>query len=86
MRVKSVHEAARRYAEKSLMAFLEGGKYSRDHKPKSLTWILGVIESSGIRGSELMTIFQGLSGYGDSDRLQSVFHECQQRALFQLNS
>ena len=82
VRVKSAHEAAKRYAEKSLMAFLEGGRYSRDHKPKSLAWILGVIESSGIRGAELTAILQGLSGYGDSERFQSVFHECQRRTLF----
>ena len=82
VRVKSVHEAARRYAEKSLMAFLEGGRYSRDHKPKSLAWILGVIESSGIRGPELMAMFQRLSGYGNPEGLQSAFHECRRRAFF----
>lgn len=81
-RVTPPHEAARRYAEKSLMAFLEGGKYSRDHKPKSLAWIAGVIESSGIRGPELMAMFQRLSGYGDLERFQSAFHECRRRALF----
>lgn len=64
------------------MAFIEGGGYSRDHKPKSLAWILGVIESSGIRGPELTAIFQGLSGYGDPERFQSVFQECRARALF----
>lgn len=82
LRVKSAHETARRYAEKSLMAFLEGGRYSRDHKPKSLAWVLGIIESSGIRGSELMAMFQRLSGYGDPESLQSAFLECRRRELF----
>jgi len=64
------------------MAFLEVGKYSRDHKPKGLAWIAGVIESSGIRGPELTAMFQRLSGYGDPERLQSAIHECQRRAFF----
>jgi hypothetical protein len=58
VRVKSAEGAARRYAEKSLMAFLGGGRYSKDHRPKTLAWIIGVVQSSGFRGQELVSIFQ----------------------------
>lgn len=82
VRVKSVEESARRYAEKSFLAFLEAGRFSKDHKPKSLAWIMGVIRSSGVRGQTLSSIFQRHRGYGDSSRFDAAFEECQRRGWF----
>lgn len=77
--VKSLEASARRYAEKSLMAFLEAGAYSKDHKPKSFSWVIGIIQSSGVRGQELLSIFQRHRGYGDITRFQQAFEESQRR-------
>lgn len=49
----SLGEAGRRYAEKSLRCFVEGGKYARDGKSKSIRWLIGVINSSGATSIEL---------------------------------
>lgn len=49
----SVEEAGRRYAEESLRCFIDGGKYARDGKPKSIRWLIGVIDSSGATSDEL---------------------------------
>lgn len=49
----SVEEAGRRYAEKSLRCFIDGGKYARNGKPQSIQWLIGVINSSGATANEL---------------------------------
>ncbi|GEM_PF-4126801 len=48
-----IEEAGRRYVEKSLRCFIEGGKYARDGKAKSIRWLIGVINSSGATSVEL---------------------------------
>ena len=83
--MKALDDGARRYAEKSLMTFLEGGLYTRDHKPQSTNWIIGVIQSSGIRGSELMSVFQRLR-YGDPISHSNVFSECQRHGWFNVSA
>jgi len=69
-RVKPLEEYVRRYAQKSLMAFLEG--------KKNLNWIKGVIRVSGIlrRKEKLKMIFYQLKGYGDPSRYQAILEEC----------
>jgi len=84
--MKTLDDGARRYAEKSLMTFLEGGLYTRDHKPQSINWIIGVIQSSGIRGSELMSAFQRLNRYGDPTRHSNAFAECQRHGWFNVSA
>lgn len=73
VRVKSVGEYVQNYVRKSLMAFLEGEQNSN--------WIKGVIENSGIlkMEGEPERIFDRLKDYGDHQRYQSIFQECQQR-------
>ena len=78
-RVMSVEEIVRRYAKRSLMSFLEGGRYTKNHRPLSLSWIVGILESSGIRGRDLMEVFRELGGYDDPIKFAEVFAACQRR-------
>jgi len=66
--IKSMEEISRRYARGSLRAFLEG--------KKNLSWVLGVIESSEVRGRGLSEIFEGQKGYGNSERYRKAFSAC----------
>lgn len=50
-RVKPLDVAVRRYAQKSLMALLDG--------KKNLNWIVGVIISSGVKGGQLKDVLNG---------------------------
>ena len=68
VKVKTIEESARRYAKNSIRAFIEGGKYARDKKPKNIKWLSGVIRSSGVSKEELLKLFKELEGYPkDSD-------------------
>lgn len=49
VKVKDVETVTRNYAKKSLMTFLESGKYTKDKKPRSLNWIIGIIKSFGVK-------------------------------------
>ncbi len=80
--MRTVEEGARRYAEKSLMAFLEGGRYSRDRKPRTLNWVVGVIRSSGVRGQQLQSVFQRQQIYGDPVLWQQAYAECETQGWF----
>ena len=71
MIIKSMDEIALRYARGSLRAFLEG--------KQNLNWIIGVIRSSGVRGQRLSEIFDGLKGYGNSDRYSKALSACQEQ-------
>lgn len=66
--IKSMDEISRRYAQGSLRAFLDG--------KKNLSWILSVIESSGVRGRGLSEIFEGHKGYGNSERYRKILSAC----------
>ena len=66
-----IEAAKRRYAKNCLNAFFEG--------KKSLKWIIGVIESSGVRGQILQDIFQELQHYGDPLRWQEAYQACQEQ-------
>jgi hypothetical protein len=66
--MKTVETATRNYARKCLMAFLEGDK--------SLNWLLGVVRSSGVRGSRLSEVFDGLRDYGDRGRYEEAAAAC----------
>lgn len=73
-----VEKSTKRFAKKSLMAFLEG--------EKNLNWIAGVVKSSGVKGEKLKEIFDGLKGYGDMARYQQAYQECRERGLFEEES
>jgi len=66
--IKSMDEISRSYARGTLRAFLEG--------KQNLKWVLRVIESSGVRGGRLSEIFEGLKGYGNSERYRKALSEC----------
>jgi hypothetical protein len=69
--VKSPEEGTRRYALRSLMAFLDG--------EKNLNWIVGVIRESGIRGQRLAEVFERLEEYGDAERYQEALSACREQ-------
>lgn len=81
VRVKSKETRSRNTAKRSLMTFLEGGKYSKDKKPMTLNWITTVIASSGVRGDKLREIFNELRDYGDRERFISVLERCEKENL-----
>ena len=63
------------------MTFIEGGKYTRDKKPKSTNWIMGVIKASRIEKEILREILSKLETYPrdneEKDRLLSVSKICE---------
>jgi hypothetical protein len=69
--VKSPEEGMRRYALKSLMAFLDG--------EQTLNWIIGAIRESGVRDQRLAEIFERLDGYGDPERYQEALSACREQ-------
>lgn len=66
-----MEETTRRYAKRSLQAFLEG--------KKNLNWIVGVIRSSGVRGPRLTQIFRELQDYGDKKRFEAAYQASRDR-------
>ena len=85
VKIKSIDYAARNYAKKSLMAFIQGGKYAKDKKPLSSNWMIGVIKSSGVKPEELKDIFGELQNYPQDKEEKScldlAFNECQKQEL-----
>lgn len=83
-RRKTIEEAAYRYVKKSLIAFIEGGKYARDGKPKNMNWVMGVIKA-GVGPEILRQILDELNVYSkDKDqiaRFNSAIEECQKQNL-----
>lgn len=75
----SVEEAGRRYAEKSLRCFIEGGKYARDGKPKSIRWLIGVINSSGATTNELKDMLDKARYYPKTIEEGNRFNEAKQK-------
>jgi len=69
VKIRSLEETTRRYAKRSLQAFLEGRK--------NLNWIVGVIRSSGVRGPRLSEVFRELQDYGDRKRFGAAYQACQ---------
>ena len=80
MGIKDKDTTTRNYVKNSLLAFIEGGKYSCDKKPLSLKWIIGIIRKSGIKRENLTEIFSTLSTYPknaeEKTRLYQVLNEC----------
>lgn len=75
----NLKEGARRYAKNSIRAFIKGGKYARDGKPRGIAWLLGVIRESGVDGGELVKIFSELSVFlMDADE-KARFEEAKRR-------
>jgi len=83
VRVKDPEIGIRNYVKNSLKAFLEGGKYSKDRKAKTLNWITGVIRGSGISKEALAEIFNQLRDYPQNEeeksRLSQIFEESQKQ-------
>lgn len=79
--VKTPEVTRKRYAERSLKAFLEGGKYAKDHKPKTVNWVAGIIRASGVSGEDLQSIFSQLRDYGDQELYRQAYTECQRRGF-----
>lgn len=81
IRVKDIETAKRNYVKNSLKVFIEGGKYSKDGKAKTLNWITGVIRASGISKEALAEIFDQLRGYPqnkeEESRFSKIFEESQ---------
>jgi len=71
VRVKSVEETTRRYAQNCLRAYLEG--------KKNLNWVVGVIRESGVRGARLADIFERFRDYGDPVRYLEAKKACEDR-------
>jgi len=82
VRVKDIEAVTKNYVKKSLMTFLEGGKYTKDKKSLSLKWIISVIKSSGIRREKLKEIFGELKNYGDTRLFKLVLEKCKKDNLF----
>ena len=78
VRVKPLDVVTRNYAERSLIAFLEG--------KKNLNWIVGVIRSSGVRGERLLGVFNRLANHRDKPRYQQAFLACKNLGLFESQS
>jgi len=81
VKVKDVETLTRNYAKKSLITFLEDGKYTKDKKPRSLNWIIGIIKSSGVKEEKLKKIFSELENYGDRDLFKLVLEKCKKESL-----
>ena len=78
--IKSLDITTKRYVKKSMIAFIEGGKYPKDRKPLSLNWIKGVITNSGIKREILEEVFSELNIYlqngEEKSRLDLLLKEC----------
>ena len=85
MIIKNLDISTRRYAENSLRAYMWGGKFSKDRKPKNLNWLIEVIKSSGVNSTELIQIFNNMQNYPQNEeeksRLGIAFKECQNQNL-----
>ena len=86
MKVKSLEDTIKKYIEKSLLSYIEGGKYTRDKRPKSINWIMGIIKKSGISKGKLEKIFDKLKSYPqdneEKDRFHLVLKECEKQGFF----
>ncbi len=60
LEIRSLDESARRYAEGSIKAYLEG--------KKNENWIKGILLASGQNLVEIRTMVHSLHGYGDHRR------------------
>ena len=71
VKIKDMETIKRRYAKNSLRAFLEGSQH--------LSWIIGVIRSSGISGQALDEFFREFQGCGDSLRFHAAYQACREQ-------
>lgn len=82
VKVRDLRTTVHNYVEKSLMAFVNGGKYSGDKgRTQTLKWIMGIIRESGITRENLIEIFSHLKTYPKNQeeefRFNQVLNECQ---------
>lgn len=81
VRIIDAKTYCRNYAKKSLMAFLDGGKYAADRKPRTPKWLIGVLLSSGVKGEELVEIFNQLRDYGEKELFERAWEICKVNGL-----
>jgi len=83
--VKNLNSTVKNYVRGSLQTYIDGGKYTKDKKPKSLNWIMGEIRNSGIKLELLKIVFDEIKNYPrtveDKNRLDLVLKECQKNNL-----
>ncbi|MCD6226036.1 hypothetical protein J7J95_03105 [bacterium] len=82
VKIRDLRTTVHNYVEKSLMTFINGGKYSGDKgRTQTLNWIMGIIRESGIVKEELMMIFSHIRTYPKNQeeqfRFNQVIRECQ---------
>lgn len=75
----TLEETVRSYVKGSLVAFIEGGKFARDKKPKSVNWLIGVIRHSGIAAVELPQIVDELKSYPRDSEEGARYDEAKQK-------
>lgn len=61
-------------ARGSLVAFLEG--------TQTLSWLIGMIRYSNVRGEKLLQLFAQWNDYGDTTRYNEAISKCQELAWF----
>jgi len=69
MQIKDPVTSSRKYAQRSIQAYLEG--------LKELPWILGVIRSSGVPLSEVIQMMSTLRGYDSEPRWTILLRQLQ---------
>ncbi|MSQ14103.1 MAG: hypothetical protein EXR47_08255 [Dehalococcoidia bacterium] len=78
-RALGLEETTRLYVKKSLITFLERNGQSKDRDLQNLSWVVGVVRSSGVRGEHLATILSEIQSEGASMELGKVIAECQRQ-------
>lgn len=72
--VKDLNTTTKNYVKKSLMTFIEGGKYTKNKKPLTLNWMTGVIRNSGIKLEILEQIFNEFENFPQNQEERSRFN------------
>jgi hypothetical protein len=70
----SQENAARAFIRGALITYLDG--------KESLSWLIKILESTGIRGSKLNTIFEDHKEHGDPERFQEAHSACKEQGWF----
>lgn len=78
-RVPSAEEVAGRYVKRSLITFLERSGQSKERNLQDLSWVVGVVRSSGVRGEHLGKIFSAVQSEAASTELPKVIAACQRQ-------
>ncbi|MCI0710755.1 MAG: hypothetical protein L0154_11395 [Chloroflexi bacterium] len=75
---KQPTEESEKYATNSLKTYIQHGN-------QPLNWIAGIIQSSGLRGEDLLRIFYRLEEYprnSEEERFRQVYGLCEGKGWF----